>query len=118
VQIFIPSVTRAGEPIPLGQHYWMTLCLEVMGRCFGGATAFPPALGVWLDPDSNHLVYDETVLVFSYAGEAALTAAAGEELREFINRLGLEGRQGEVGMFVDGTYYGFQTFEAPTNDEE
>lgn len=83
-----------------------------MGKQFGGATAFPPARGVWRDDErKGELIYDETVIVFSYVDPSSFTDEAGEELMKFIRRLGSEGHQGEVGAFVDGTYYGFQDFE-------
>jgi hypothetical protein len=32
-------------------------------------------------------------------------------LRAFLWRLGKEGQQGEVGVVIDGVYYGFTRFE-------
>src|ERR1700730_17631111 len=75
VQVFIPSVDAKELPIPKGQAYWVDECLKVLGTQFGGATAFPPSRGVWRD-DSGHLVYDNTVIVFSYVAESDLTGEA------------------------------------------
>lgn len=112
VQVFVPSVDRDEKPIPKGQKYWVEECLRVMGKQFGGATAFPPSRGVWRDDErGGTLVYDETVIVFSYVAEDDLTGEGGQALMEFIKRLGLDGRQGEVGIFVDGRYFGIQDFE-------
>ncbi len=111
VQIFIPSVDRAGHVISEGQSYWVEECLSLMGTLFGGATAFPPARGVWRDDESEDLIYDNTVIVFSYVSEDDLTGESGHKLREFLMRLGRETNQGEVGIFVDGEYRGFQHFE-------
>lgn len=112
VQVFVPSVDRDGDPITGGQEPWVEQCLEVMGLAFGGATAFPPARGVWRDDDrGGKLVYDDPVVVFSYAPESELSGSAGEELVAFLMRLGRETNQGEVGVFVDGTYYGIQEFD-------
>src|SRR6476659_6630874 len=81
VQVFVPSVDRDGNPIPLGQEHWVKSCLAVMGEHFGGATALPPALGVWRDDENDgQLIYDETVVVFSYVAEGDLTETAEEEL--------------------------------------
>ena len=83
-----------------------------MGLAFGGATAFPPARGVWRDDDrGGRLIYDDPVIVFSYAQESALTGPAAEQLSTFLMRLGRDTNQGEVGIFVDGNYYGIQNFE-------
>ena len=45
--LFIPSVDRASQPID--QETWVSRALEVLGRLFGGATAFPQGRGVWKD---------------------------------------------------------------------
>jgi hypothetical protein len=72
----------------------------------------PPARGVWRDDDRDgELVFDDTVIVFSYVAERDLSGEAGELVHEFLMRLGRETSQGEVGMFVDGVYYGFQNFD-------
>lgn len=112
VQIFVPSVDRYGEAIPKGQEYWVDEGLMVLGKLFGGATAFPPARGVWYDDERDQLVYDETVVVFSYAAESDLTMDAAEALHDYLMRLGMEGRQGEVGVFLDGEYHRFRKFGA------
>ena len=112
VQLFLPSVDREGSPIPHGQRFWVRECLEVMGKYFGGATAFPPGLGVWRDDEAEGaLVYDETVIVFSYVRTDDLTGEAGEALLGFLRRLGREGRQGEVGIYVDDEYIRIVDFE-------
>ena len=112
VQIFLPSVDRDEVPIPQGQDYWVEECLRVMGEQFGGATAFPRSRGVWRDDErGGTLIYDDTVIVFSYVAEDDLTGEGGDALMQFIRRLGREGRQGEVGIYVNDRYFGIQDFE-------
>ena len=112
VTVFIPSVDRANRPIP--QERWVDDCLAVLGRLFRGATAFPPGRGVWRDDErGGRLVYDDTVLVTSYAAPELLTDEILAELRSFLHRLGREGNQGEVGVIVAGEYYGIQEFDTP-----
>lgn len=112
MQIFIPSVDRRGAPIPQGQRYWVDQCLDLLGTLFGGATAFPPARGVWRDDDNDGaLVYDDTVVVFSYVAGEGLSESDEDAVLQFAKRLGRDGNQGEVGVFIDGTYYGFQDFD-------
>lgn len=111
VQIFLPSVTRDERPLPGGQAAWVEECLSVLGRLFGGATAFPPGRGVWRDDErGGRLVFDETVIVLAYVAEELLTGAAGTELHEWLLKFGRETDQGEVGVVVDGTYRGFRNF--------
>ena len=110
VTVFIPSVDRDGRPI--SQESWTDECLDVLGRLFRGATAFPPGRGVWRDDEQDgQLLHDDTVLVTSYVEPAALTDDALAELRAFLHRLGREGRQGEVGVVIGGNYYAIQKFD-------
>ena len=46
VVLFVPSVERDGTT-PIGQDRWVVDAFEMFGRVFGGATAFPKAMGVW-----------------------------------------------------------------------
>lgn len=45
VVLFVPSVGRDGAT-PIGQDSWVEQALEVFGRLYGGATAFPRARGI------------------------------------------------------------------------
>ena len=46
---FIPDRDREGNAID--QDTWVTSALELFGRLFRGATAFPKGRGVWRDDD-------------------------------------------------------------------
>jgi len=60
--LFIPSVERDGTT-PIDQQRWIDAALEMCGRVFGGATAYPRAQGVWRDDErGGALVRDEPVL--------------------------------------------------------
>lgn len=45
VVLFVPSVERDGTTL-IDQLQWVELALEMFGRVFGGATAYPKAKGV------------------------------------------------------------------------
>jgi hypothetical protein len=110
ITLFILSVDRVSQPID--QVYWRDEALRASGRLFRGATAFPPGRGVWRDDAADGaLVFDDTVLVTSYAAEIDVTDAALTELRRFLHRLGREARQGEVGIIVDGAYHGIVEYD-------
>lgn len=82
----------------------MAEALAVLGRLFGGATAFPQGRGVWRDDQrGGELVFDAPVIVQCYTAEEALEQHA-EELRAFLMRLGEDGRQGAVGLVIDRDY--------------
>ena len=100
--LFIPSQDREGEPID--QEFWVREALSVLGRLFGGATAFPQGKGVWRDDaQSGRLLFDEPVVIQCYTSEEAIEREA-PALREFLHRMGRESRQGAVGLVVDRDY--------------
>src|SRR5258708_2603723 len=84
--LFIPSVDRDSKPID--QVLWRRGALEWLGQAFGGGTAFPPGHGVWRDDGRNgRLVFDETIVIFSYVAEAVLRANK-DSLRQFMTNMG------------------------------
>jgi hypothetical protein len=100
--LFIPSVDRDSQPI--AQDGWVTEALDVLGRCFGGATAFPQGRGVWRDDaQAGELIYDEPVIIECYTSEEALDEHC-DALRAFLVRMGTETRQGAVGFVIDRDY--------------
>jgi hypothetical protein len=100
--LFVPSVDRYDEAID--QEYWVAEALAVLGRLFGGATAFPQGRGVWRDDErGGQLIFDAPVIVQCYTTERSLEKSA-EALRDFLMRLGREGRQGAVGFVIDRDY--------------
>lgn len=111
VVLFIPSVERDGVSV-IDQPRWVGAALEMFGRVFGGATAFPKAKGVWRDDDTGgRLVMDEPIVVHCYTTPADIEddrklAALGD----FCRRLGRETRQGEVGLVVGDEYFAIRDF--------
>ena len=100
--LFIPSVDRYSEPIT--QEGWVKRALETLGNCFGGATAFPQATGVWRDDArGGQLVFDEPVIINCYTSEDALEEHV-ETLRVFLTEMGTETNQGAVGLVIDRDY--------------
>jgi hypothetical protein len=100
--LFIPSKDRGDAPID--QPYWVGEALRVLGKLFGGATAFPQGKGVWRDDaQGGRLLFDEPVVIQCYTSEQILEKNAGA-LRQFLHRLGQEARQGAIGLVIDGDY--------------
>ena len=56
------------------------------------------------------LLFETTVMILSFVNPADLTDAAVLSLKSFLLRLGIEAKQGEVGVAIDGVYYGFTRF--------
>lgn len=111
VTLFVPSVDRDGAQ--LDQEAWVEEALAEFGRLFRGATAFPPGRGVWRDDRrGGHLVFEDTRMVTSYVEAGLLEDASTlKELRRFLHRLGVEARQGEVGIVIDGSYFGITDYD-------
>src|SRR5689334_4527053 len=70
VVLFVPSVERDGSTA-IDQQSWVDASLEMFGRVFGGATAYPKARGVWRDDErGGALVMDEPLVVHCYTTPA------------------------------------------------
>ena len=111
ITLFVPSVDRCSHPID--QRYWVEETLAVFGRLFRGATAFPPGRGVWRDDDAGGaLLFEEPVMVISYIEPSLLEDdAVLADLRGFLHRLGRETNQGEVGVVIDGEFFGITAYD-------
>lgn len=115
--LFVPSVTRDGEP--LHHDYWVNMALDTFATLFRGATAFPRGLGRWRDDErGGALVTDQPTIVTSYADPRVITPEAIAHLRAFLHRLGREGRQGEVGLVFDQRYIGITDYDASEEDDQ
>src|SRR5437763_1716888 len=107
--VFVPGRDREGPPID--QDYWVDEVLGTLGRLFRGATAYPRGKGVWRDDERGGvLLTEEPVIVFSYAASPDLTVEALTALYRTLARLGRETKQGEVGVVIDGKYYGITDY--------
>lgn len=111
VTLFIPSKDRVGRAIDQG--FWTDEALTALALLFRGATAFPPGKGVWRDDArGGSLLRELTVMVVSYTPTKEFRRSL-PALRAFLHRLGREAEQGEVGMVVNGKYYGISTYDEP-----
>lgn len=109
IVIFVPSQDRVGQAID--QEYWVDEVLTTLGRLFRGATAYPRGRGVWCDDArGGALLKEEPVIVFSYVAEVSLTAAALADIYRTLSRMGRQANQGEIGVVIDGKYYGITEY--------
>jgi hypothetical protein len=111
VVLFIPSVERDGNST-IDQLFWVDAALEMFGRVFGGATAFPKAKGIWRDDEKGGmLVKDEPVVVHCYTTPVDIENGRNlAALGDFCRKLGREARQGEVGLVVGDEYFAIGDF--------
>jgi hypothetical protein len=111
VVVFVPSKDRNGTPID--QDKWVDEVLSTLGQLFRGATAYPRGRGVWRDDERGGLLVREApVIVFSYAAADSLTMDSLANLYRTLSRMGRETQQGEVGVVIDGKYYGIAEYSA------
>jgi hypothetical protein len=112
VVLFVPSVERDGST-SIDQQHWVDAALEMFGRVFGGATAYPKAKGVWRDDERGGvLVTDEPVVVHCYTTPADIQDAGNlAELGRFCRTMGREAHQGEIGLVVGDEYFAIHEFE-------
>jgi hypothetical protein len=109
VVVFVPSKDRDGQPID--QDYWVDEVLRTLGRLFRGATAYPRGKGVWRDDQrGGTLLTEEPVIVFSYVPGPDLTVESLTDLYRTLSRMGREAKQGEIGVVIDGKYYGITDY--------
>jgi hypothetical protein len=111
VVLFVPSVERDGVT-SIDQRHWVEASLEMFGRVFGGATAYPKAKGIWRDDEQGGaLVKDEPVVVHAYTTPADIQDDANlAELARFCRTMGREARQGEVGLVIGDEYFAIRDF--------
>ena len=112
VVLFVPSVERDGTTA-IDQQNWLDASLEMFGRVFGGATAYPKAKGVWRDDErGGALVMDEPVVVHCYTTPADIQNDRNlAALGAFCRKMGREARQGEIGLVVGDEYFAIRKFE-------
>jgi hypothetical protein len=110
--LFVPSVERDGIK-PIDQDYWVTTALELCGRVFGGATAYPKARGIWRDDErGGELIRDEPVVIHCYTTPEDIQNTTNlVALGHFCRRVGREANQGEVGLVVGDEYFAIREFE-------
>jgi hypothetical protein len=111
VVLFIPSVERAGLTL-IDQDRWLREALDMFGKVFGGATAYPRATGVWRDDEQGGtLVFDEPVVIHCYTSPDDIEDTAKlSALGAFCRRMGRETSQGEVGLIISDEYIAVRDF--------
>ena len=112
VVLFVPSLERDGTA-SIDQERWVDSALDLFGRVFGGATAYPKAKGIWRDDErGGFLVKDEPVVIHCYTTPDDIQDSSNlAELGGFCRKMGREANQGEVGLVVGDEYFAIRNFE-------
>jgi hypothetical protein len=111
VVLFVPSVERDGRTV-VDQSHWVDAALNMFGRVFGGATAYPKAKGIWRDDErGGALVKDEPVVIHCYTTPVDIQNPRKlAELASFCRTMGRDGRQGEIGLVIGDEYLAIRAF--------
>jgi hypothetical protein len=111
VVLFVPSVERDGAT-SIDQQYWVDSALEMFGRVFGGATAYPKAKGIWRDDErGGALVRDEPVVIHCYTTPLDIQDSRNlAALGRFCRKMGREAHQGEIGLVIGDEYFAIHDF--------
>jgi hypothetical protein len=97
--------------IAVDQDFWVDEVLTTLGQLFRGATAYPRGRGVWRDDQQGGaLIKEEPVIVFSYVAADVMTTESLTALYHMLSRMGRETNQGEIGVVIDGKYYGITQY--------
>jgi hypothetical protein len=109
--MFVPSVERDGRTA-IDQDRWVDAALDMLGRVFGGATAYPKAKGIWRDDERGAaLVKAEPVVVHCYTTRSDIQNSKNlAELASFCRTMGRRARQGEVGLIIGDEYFAIRDF--------
>lgn len=108
--LYIPNKDR--EDRELGnQRQWVLDAADLLARIGGGVTIMPPAEGGWFDEDSDRIIWERPVVVYTYIKPEPFLKRL-PELRVFLHRLGRDTNQGEVAVEFDGTFYRITTFDS------
>jgi hypothetical protein len=106
--IYVPNKDQAGNS--MDQKPWVDEFVRLLSEIGGGATAMPPVTGAWLNPETNRLVIEEPIIVYSYVYPDVLIERIGD-LVELVRRMGRETNQGAVGLEYGGTFFTVEHFD-------
>jgi hypothetical protein len=109
--LYIPNKDRVGREIA-NVSDWIDEARRLLSQIGGGATAFPPADGTWLDEHGTS-IWEQTKIVFCYVYPDRFRSLV-PKLREFTHRFGRETNQGEVVVEFDNLFWRIKHFAPPT----
>lgn len=105
--IYIPNRDRDGMIVE--QKAWVDRALRLLSDVGGGATAMPPVTGAWLNPDSNELIIEEPVVVYTYVDPDVFEQEI-ERLRDFVREIGRKTNQGSMAVEYANTFFYVENF--------
>jgi hypothetical protein len=108
--LYIPNKDKAGKKLSKVKK-WVDEARELLSQIGGGATAYPPADGNWIN-DKGENLWEQTRIVYCFVYPDRFRAQAAH-LREFVHRFGRETNQGEVVIEFDNHFWRIKQFDPP-----
>ena len=109
--LYIPDKDRQGGELGT-QRKWVLEAAALLANIGGGVTIMPPTEGGWYDPESDVIIWERPVVVYTYI-KPDLFLQHLPTLRRFLHRLGRETRQGEIAVEFDGRFYRITDYDPP-----
>lgn len=104
IVLIIPSHDRNNKAIK-GQPNWVDEGMQLLGKLYGGATAFQARKGIFIS-EKKQPIYDEPFLLESYAElEAVEDESNLLELLRFIKKIGRDTDQEAMGVVIEDTLH-------------
>lgn len=100
--VYVPNKDKKGDPVD--QQPWVEKIMDVLSELCGGATAMPPVRGAWLNPETQSLVIEEPVLVYSFVDPETFIPGI-KKLVDIVREMGQKTNQGQVAFEFDGVLY-------------
>src|SRR5262245_11943826 len=101
--LYLPDRDQDGAEFGTQRRYVLEAA-SLLARIGGGVTIMPPVEGGWVNSQTNSVMWERPVVVYTFIKPAAFVALL-PELRRFLHRLGRETRQGEIAVEFDGMFY-------------
>ena len=108
--LYIPDKDRNNEEIGT-QRKWILEAANLLAKIGGGVTIMPPAEGGWLDEDTDVIIWEHPVIVYTYIKPDRFRRYV-PQLRELLHRMGRETNQGEVAVEFDREFYRITKYDS------
>lgn len=101
--LYIPDKDRFNQEIGT-QRKWVLEAAQLLALIGGGVTIMPPTEGGWFNEETQTIIWEKPVLVYTYIKPEKFLDNLNH-LREFLHRMGRQTNQGEIAIEFDGQFY-------------
>lgn len=108
--LYIPNKDKDGKQIKYIKR-WIKEAHKVLNKIGNGATAFPPADGSWLNPETNKTLWEKTTIIYTYIYPDRFEKNI-KLIRKFLHNFGRGANQGEVVFEFDCKFYRIQKYDS------